>query len=154
MRLFPSGFMCTPRGTVGDLHIYNTDAHRNYVGYRFDGSATAIELKNCRGVREPDVRVDGQHGGGDLFVLSLLRQQSCDRGLDRCDGYAGADRRGHNLAVDTPPHVRGFMRYPARITVTYDDPGLIDGSHQFIQSLLPTFQAKHVPLEHRRGHGL
>ena len=48
MQLFPSGFMCTPSGTVGDLHIYNTDAHRNYVGYRFDGSATAIELKNCR----------------------------------------------------------------------------------------------------------
>ena len=38
------------------------------------------------------------------------------------------------------------MRYPARITLTYDDPGLIDGSHQYIQALLPTFQAKGVPL--------
>ena len=48
--------------------------------------------------------------------------------------------------ADTPPNVRGFMRYPARITVTYDDPGLIDGSHQYIQSLLPMIQAKGVPL--------
>ena len=40
----------------------------------------------------------------------------------------------------------GFMRYPARITLTYDDPGLIDGSHQYIQALLPMIQAKGVPL--------
>ncbi len=38
------------------------------------------------------------------------------------------------------------MQYPARITLTYDDPGLIDGSHQYIQALLPIFQAKDVPL--------
>src|SRR5947208_13277431 len=38
------------------------------------------------------------------------------------------------------------MQYPARITLTYDDPGLINGSHQYIQSLLPTFQAKNAPL--------
>ena len=35
-------------GPPGDIHLYNTDAHRNYVGYRFDGAPTAIELKNCR----------------------------------------------------------------------------------------------------------
>ena len=45
----PIGFYVHTSGDGGDLHIYNTDAHRNYVGYRFDGSATAIELKNCRG---------------------------------------------------------------------------------------------------------
>src|SRR6478752_4638914 len=44
----PIGFYVHTSGTVGDIHIYNTDAHRNYVGYRFDGTATAIELKNCR----------------------------------------------------------------------------------------------------------
>ena len=38
------------------------------------------------------------------------------------------------------------MRYPARISVTYDDPGLVDGSHQYIQSLLPAFQARDAPL--------
>jgi hypothetical protein len=44
----PIGFYVHPNGTPGDIHLYNTDAHRNYVGYRFDGAATAIELKNCR----------------------------------------------------------------------------------------------------------
>jgi hypothetical protein len=38
------------------------------------------------------------------------------------------------------------MQYPARITLTYDDPGLIDGSHQYIQALLPMFQQKNFPL--------
>jgi hypothetical protein len=44
----PIGFYVHPNGTPGDIHIYNTDAHRNYVGYRFDGSASAIDLTNCR----------------------------------------------------------------------------------------------------------
>ena len=42
--------------------------------------------------------------------------------------------------------MRGFTRYPARITVTYDDPGLVDGSHQYIDALLPMIQARGVPL--------
>src|SRR2546428_851756 len=44
----PIGFYVHPSGTPGDIHIYNSDAHRNYAGYRFDGTPTAIELKNCR----------------------------------------------------------------------------------------------------------
>ncbi len=44
----PIGFYIHPDGTPGDIHILNTDAHRNYVGYRFDGTSTAVELKNCR----------------------------------------------------------------------------------------------------------
>jgi hypothetical protein len=44
----PIGFYVHPNGTPGDIHIYNTDAHRNYVGYRFDNTPAAIELKNCR----------------------------------------------------------------------------------------------------------
>ena len=146
MQLFPSAFMCTPSGTVGDLHIYNTDAHRNYVGYRFDGSATAIELKNCRGYANRtyglmDNTAAVTYSYCHFYANNLATGVSTD-----VTGTPGPIDGGHNLAVDTPPHVRGFMRYPARITVTYDDPGLIDGSHQFIQSLLPTFQAKHVPL--------
>src|SRR6266581_4526957 len=35
-------------GTPRDIHLFNTDAHRNYVGYRFDGTPIAVELKNCR----------------------------------------------------------------------------------------------------------
>ena len=61
-------------------------------------------------------------------------------------GSPGPIDGGNNLPADTAPIIRGFMRYPARITLTYDDPGLIDGSHQYIQALLPMLQAKGVPL--------
>jgi len=44
----PIGFYVHPAGTPGDIHIYNTDAQRNYVGYRFDGTGTAYELTTCR----------------------------------------------------------------------------------------------------------
>ncbi len=53
---------------------------------------------------------------------------------------------GNNLAADTPPNVRGFMRYPARITLTFDDPGLLDGPHEYLAPLLPMIRAKSVPL--------
>ena len=45
----PIGFYVHPTSTPGDIHLYNTDSHRNYKGYEFDNPATAIELKNCRG---------------------------------------------------------------------------------------------------------
>src|SRR5207302_3776869 len=44
----PLGFYVHPSGTPADIHLFNTDAHRNYVGYRFDRTPAAIELKNCR----------------------------------------------------------------------------------------------------------
>ncbi len=142
----PIGFYVHPSGTVGDIHIYNTDAHRNYVGYRFDGTATAIELKNCRGYANRtyglmDNTAAVTYSYCHFYANNLATGISTD-----VTGTPGPINGGHNLAVDTPPFVRGFMRYPARISVTYDDPGLLDGSHQFIQALLPTFQARGVPL--------
>jgi len=142
----PIGFFVHPSGTFGDIHIYNTDAHRNYVGYRFDGSATAVELKNCRGYANRtyglmDNTAAVTYSYCHFYANNLATGVSTD-----VTGTPGPIDGGHNLAADTPPSVRGFMRYPARISVTYDDPGLIDGSHQFIQSLLPMFRAKGIPL--------
>ena len=142
----PIGFYVHTSGTVGDIHIYNTDAHRNYVGYRFDGTATAIELKNCRayanrtyGLMDNTAAVTYSYC--HFYANNLATGVSTD-----VTGTPGPINGGHNLAVDTPPYVRGFKRYPARISITYDDPGLIDGSHQYIQSLLSAFQARNVPL--------
>ena len=56
----PIGFYVHPSGTPGDIHIYNTDAHRNYVGYRFDNTPTAIELENCRAYAKLDLWPDGR----------------------------------------------------------------------------------------------
>src|SRR5207302_9651089 len=53
---------------------------------------------------------------------------------------------GKQIDAGTPTESSRFMQYPARITLTYDDPGLINGAHQYIRSLLPTCQAKNAPL--------
>jgi hypothetical protein len=142
----PIGFYVHPLGTPGDIHLYNTDAHRNYVGYRFDGTPTAIELKNCRayanrtyGLMDNTAAVTYSYC--HLYANNLATGISTD-----VTGTPGPINGGNNVAVDTPPNVRGFMQYPARITVTYDDPGLLDGSHQYIESLLPMIQSKGVPL--------
>ncbi|MBS1851333.1 MAG: hypothetical protein JST79_10505 [Acidobacteria bacterium] len=142
----PIGFYVHPNVAAGDIHIFNTDAHRNYVGYRFDGSPTAIELKNCRayanrtyGLMDNTAAVT--YSFCHFYANNLATGLSTD-----ITGTPGPIDGGHNLAADTPPNVRGFMRYPARISLTYDDPGLLDGSHQYIQSLFPMFQAKNAPL--------
>jgi len=142
----PIGFYIHPSGTPGDIHLYNTDAHRNYVGYRFDGTPTAIDLKNCRayanrtyGLMDNTAAVTYSYC--HFYANNLATGISTD-----ITGTPGPIDGGNNIAADTPPNVRWSMPYPARITLTYDDPGLIDGSHQYIQALLPMFRAKHFPL--------
>ena len=88
----PIGFYVHPTGTPSDIHIYNTDAHRNYVGYRFDGTPTAIELKNCRAYANRTYGLMDNTGRGDIFVLSFLREQPGDWNFDGCYGNAGADQ--------------------------------------------------------------
>ena len=142
----PIGFYVHPSGTPGDIHLYNTDAHRNYVGYRFDGSPAAIELKNCRAyVNRTYGLMDNTAAVTYSFCHFYANNLATGISTD-ITGTPGPINGGNNVAADTPPNVRGFMLYPARITLTYDDPGLIDGSHQYIQALLPMFQAKSFPL--------
>jgi hypothetical protein len=142
----PIGFYVHPTGTPGDIHLYNTDAHRNYVGYRFDGTPTTIELKNCRAYAN---RTYGlmDNTGAVIYSYCHLYANNLATGISTdVTGAPGPINGGNNIAADTPPNVRGFMQYPARITVTYDDPGLIDGSDEYIAALLPMIQSTGVPL--------
>ncbi|PYV95626.1 MAG: hypothetical protein DMG89_20540 [Acidobacteria bacterium] len=142
----PIGFYVHPSGSAGDIHICNTDAHRNYIGYRFDGTASAIELKNCRGYANRTYGLMDNTGAVTYSYCHFYANNIATGVSTDITGTAGPIYGGNNLAADTPPKVPGFLRYPARISLTYDDPGLINGSHQYIQSLLPTFRAKGVPL--------
>ena len=142
----PIGFYVHPSGTASDTHIYNTDSHRNYVGYRFDGTATGIELKNCRAYANRTYGLLDNTGAVTYSYCHLYANNIATGISTDVGGTPGPKDGGNNLPADTPPNVRGFMRYPARITLTYDDPGLVDGSHQYIEALLPMFQAKNVPL--------
>lgn len=139
------GFYSHPNSAT-DIHIFNTDSHRNYIGYRFDGTATAYELKNCRayanrtyGLMDNTAAVTYDYC--HFYANNIATGISTD-----VTGTPGPIDGGHNVPVDTPPNVRGFMEYPARITLTFDDPGLLDGPHEYIAPLLPMFQAKGVLL--------
>jgi Right handed beta helix region/Polysaccharide deacetylase len=142
----PIGFYVHPSGTPGDIHLYNTDAHRNYVGYRFDGTATAIELKNCRAYTNRTYGLMSNTAAVTYSYCHFYANNLATGISTDITGTPGPIDGGNNVAADTPPNIRSFTQYPARITITYDDPGLIDGSHQYIQALLPLFQQKNVPL--------
>lgn len=142
----PIGFYVHPTGTPSDIHLYNTDSHRNYVGYRFDGSPTAIELTNCRAYVNRTYGLMDNTGAVTYSYCHFYANNLATGISTDVTGSPGAINGGHNIAPDTAPNVRGFILYPARVTLTYDDPGLIDGSHQYIQALLPMFQGKSVPL--------
>jgi len=146
----PIGFYIHPSGGAGGIHIYNTDSNRNYIGYFFDSAVSNMELKNCRAIANrtygiKDNRRTSTFSYCHLYANNLATGISTDVYIDPVS-LLGPNDGGNNITFDTPPNIRSFMRYPARITLTYDDPGLVDGSHQYIQSLLPTFQAKGVPL--------
>ncbi len=138
----PIGFYVHPSGTPGDIHLFNTDAHRNYVGYRFDNTPTAIELKNCRAYANRTYGLMDNTAAVTYSYCHFYANNIATGISTDITGTPGPIDGGHNIAADTPPNVRGFMLYPARITVTYDDPGLIDGSHQYLESLLPMIQSK------------
>ena len=142
----PKGFYIHPTGTPNDIHLYNTDAHRNYVGYRFDGTPSAVELKNCRGYANRTYGLMDNTGAVTYSYCHFYANNLATGISTDVTGTPGPIDGGNNTAADTPPNIRGFMQYPARITLTYDDPGLIDGSHQYIQAQMSTFQAKSVPL--------
>ena len=141
----PIGFYIHPAAET-DIHIVNTDSHRNYMGYRFDGSATGYQLTNCRayanrtyGLMDNTAAVTYSHC--HFYANNLATGISTD-----VVGTPGPIDGGGNVPADTAPTVRGFMQYPARITLTFDDPGLTDGPQEYLAPMLPMFQAKGVPL--------
>jgi hypothetical protein len=142
----PIGFYVHTTGTPSDIHLYNTDAHRNYVGYRFDGSPTAVELKNCRAYANRTYGLMDNTGAVTYSYCHFYANNVATGVSTDITGTPGPMNGGNNIAADTPPNVTGFMQYPARVSVTYDDPGLVDGSHQYISALLPMIQARGIPL--------
>jgi len=142
----PIGFYVHPSVAAGDIHIYNTDAHRNYVGYRFESAISTAELTNARAYANRTYGLLDNTGAVTYSHCHFYANNIATGISTDVSGTPGPKDGGNNLAADVPPSVRGFMRYPARITLTYDDPGLVDGSHQYIEDLLPMFAAKGTPL--------
>jgi hypothetical protein len=152
----PIGFYVQPTGTPVDIHLYNTDANMNYMGYRFNGYSSggcAFEIKNCRaygnrtyGIMDNTLGVDNQHGGVNYDYCHLYGNYLATALAVDVAGTPGPTAGSHNIAAQTPPWIRQWRRWPAYTTVTYDDPGLVQYSDTYVNGLLPIMTAKSVPL--------
>lgn len=150
----PLGFYVHPGGVPVDIHLYNTDANMNYAGYHFDGctgGGCAFEIKNCRAYAnraygivdnvQGTVSYDYCHLYANNLATALTVDTSGTPGP-----AAGTNGVVHNIPAETPPWIREWRRWPAYTTVSYDDPGLVQYSDSYINSLLPILTAKAIPL--------
>jgi len=146
----PLGFYVHPSGTPVDIHLYNTDANMNYAGYRFDGCSgggCAFEIKNCRGYANRAYGiVDNVQGAVSYDYCHLYANNLATALTVDTSGTPGPTAGLHNVAAETPPWIREWHRWPAYTTVSYDDPGLVQYSDTYVNSLLPIMTTKGIPL--------
>ena len=146
----PLGFYVHPSGTPVDIHLYNTDANMNYAGYRFDGcsgSGCAFEIKNCRGYANRAYGImDNVQGAVSYDYCHLYGNNLATALTVDTSGTPGPAAGLHNVAAETPPWIREWHRWPAYTTVSYDDPGLVQYSDTYVNSLLPIMAARAIPL--------
>lgn len=138
----PHGIYASTSPASTDLKFYNVDAHRNYDGFRFSGATAGVVLKNCRAYGNRN------YGLEDTSSTSSANYSYCHFygngiGVLPSTDISGGVNGGNNVAAYTEPQVVGFRKYPARITLTDDDPGLTDQSG-YVDSWLPEFNARGV----------
>ena len=132
-----------------DIKIYNDEAHMNYDGFRFDGSATAIAMVNDKAYANRDAAMVDNTGAVSysychFYASSLAVAGSTDVLSTSGPGpTAGAG----NIAGDTPPAVQAWQRYPAEISLTVDDVGMTAGADSYYATqVLPVADAAGVPV--------
>ncbi|MFZ1005297.1 MAG: hypothetical protein WAN65_00565 [Candidatus Sulfotelmatobacter sp.] len=133
----------------GDIKIYNSEAHLNYDGFRFDGAATAITMVNDKGYANRDGALVDDTGSVTysychFYASSLAVAGSTDVEWTSGSGpIAGAG----NVAADTAPAVEVYQRYPAEVTLTVDDAGMTPNADTYYAStVLPVADAAGVPV--------
>ena len=133
----------------GDIKIYNSEAHLNYDGFRFDGAATAITMVNDKGYANRDGALVDDTGAVTysychFYASSLAVAGSTDVEWTSSSGpIAGAG----NVAADTAPAVQVYQRYPAEVTLTVDDAGMTPNADTYYAStVLPIADAVGVPV--------
>jgi hypothetical protein len=146
----PLGFYVNEIGPgPGDIKIYNSDAHMNYDGFRFDGAATAITMVNDRAYANRDgALVDNTsavtYSYCHFYASSLAVANSTD--VEWTSG-TGPTAGAGNIAADTPPAVQAWQRYPARVTLTVDDIGMTPNADSYYaSSVLPVADSVGVPV--------
>jgi hypothetical protein len=146
----------------GDIKIYNSSAHMNYDGFRFDNAAAAITMINDNGYANRDGAlvdnltyvVNGEtiddtaavtYSYCHFYASSLAVAGSTD--VEWPAGDAGPMAGAGNIAADTPAAVQAWQRYPARVTLTVDDIGMTAGADSYYATdVLPVANAASVPV--------
>jgi hypothetical protein len=133
----------------GDIRIYNSEAHLNYDGFRFDGAATSITMVNDKAYANRDgALVDNTgvvtYSYCHFYASSLAVAGSTDVEWTTGDGPTAGPG---NIAPDTEPAVQVYQRYPAEITLTVDDAGMTPGADTYYaNTVLPIADAAGVPV--------
>lgn len=140
----PHGFYVNASPAPTDIKFYNVDAHRNYDGFKFSGSASGIQVRNCRAYGNRNYGLEDTTSGGGVSY-DYCHFYGNGLGVLPSTDVAGGAGGSHNVAAYTDPAVTGFRKYAARITLTEDDPGLMDSStNDYVDSWLPQFDARGV----------
>jgi len=132
-----------------DISIFNSEAHLNYDGFRFDGAAAAILMVNDKAYANRDgALVDNTsavtYSYCHFYASSLAVAASTD--VEWTSG-TGPVAGGGNIPVDTAPAVWVWQRYPARLTLTVDDIGMTPGADSYYaNTVLPVADAAGMPV--------
>ena len=133
----------------GDIKIYNSEAHLNYDGFRFDRAATAITMVNDKAYANRDgALVDNtsavSYSYCHFYASSLAVAGSTD--VEYTSG-SGPTAGAGNIPGDTAPAVQAYQRYPAEVTLTVDDAGMTPNADTYYAStVLPIADAAGVPV--------
>ena len=132
----------------GNIKIYNSEAHMNYDGFRFDGAATAITMVNDKAYANRDgALVDNtsavSYSYCHFYASSLAVAGSTDVLWTSGSGPTVGVR---NIPADTPPVVQAWQRYSARVTLTVDDAGMTSGADAYYNTVLLIADAAGVPV--------
>ena len=145
----PLGFYVNASAAPGDIEIYNSEAHLNYDGFRFDGAATAITMINDKAYANRDGALVDNTGAVTysfchFYASSLAVAGSTDV---LATSGSGAIAGLGNVTADTAPLVQSWQRYPAEVTLTLDDAGMTAGADGYYEdTVLPIADAAGVPV--------
>ena len=127
-----------------NIQFLNDDAHLNYDGFHFSGTATAITMTNCRGYANREAGLKDGTGHATYSYSHFYGNNIAQLATgDVVGGIAGIG----NISSAVAPVVVNFAMYPARFSFTVDDVGSSVGTEAYINTFLPTFSARGVKFD-------
>ncbi len=134
----PLGFYVNATNPA-NIQFLNDDAHLNYDGFRFDGTATGITVTNCRGYANRDAGLKDNTGHA-TYSYSHFYGNNIAQLLtgDVVGGTAGSG----NVSSSIAPVVTNFNTYPPRFSFTVDDVGSSPGTEAYINTFLTMFSSR------------